>query len=596
MQPKKIIYDDLQVKQIVTSAFEEIDREAFQAFFHDCLEHLSLIEDGLLALEKDFSNRQVLDTLFRSLHTIKGISALLGLNHLRDLAHEVESLLDMGRQSKVTLTVPALEVIFDSVDVIKEIIADLSAFFHDNESVGLPKNFEQTLEQIKEEVIQSQKHSNAIPAKPATPLQVAIIEADDVPENELHQNLISQSNNQVATIVKKESNDSANKDMVRIEAVRLDRLIEMIGELVITKSMILQTWQDDNDSVNQEHLHLRLDKICRELQDTTTSLRMLSLKAMFRQMKRLARDLTKQTEKKFKFSTSGEDCELDKSVVEQLSDPIIHLIRNAVDHGLEKDEETRIKSGKSPIGNVSLCAFHQGENVCIEISDDGRGLDRAKVLAKAVSQGLASSDTVLDDEAVYNLIFKPGFSTADTLTSLSGRGVGMDVVSRSIKNMRGSVTIKNEEGKGCKFSIMLPLTLAIIDALVLRIRNERYIVPAGSVIRISRMSSNGIVAMHNGKEMIRSFGQMIQLARLSSILHSGENIEVEEVLTVIEVEYAHRKVGLIVDEILGQQQVVIKPLGMSFSHDTCVSGSAILPDGRVVLILDIAMISKFISS
>jgi two-component system chemotaxis sensor kinase CheA len=378
------------------------------------------------------------------------------------------------------------------------------------------------------------------------------------------------------------------KETVKVDADRLDRLVEMIGELVIAESMVSQSSKSGQMGTSGFLRHLNeLDKITRELQQMGMSLRMVPLRATFQKMARLVRDLSKKSGKQVEFVMAGEDTELDKTVVDRIGDPLVHMIRNAVDHGLEACPDDRVRAGKNATGRVELRAFHKGGNIYIEIQDDGRGLDRDAILAKGRERGLIADGETPSDRDIYNLIFHPGFSTAKKVTDVSGRGVGMDVVKRNIDSLRGQVEIRTEVGKGSTFSIRLPLTLAIIDDMVVRVGAERYIIPTLSVLISIRPEPSQLSTVLGRGQLLSHQGREIPLFRLDEVFHiGGAEKDPTKALAVV-VEDDGRHVVLLVDELLGQQQIVIKSLGESVRGITGISGGAIMPDGKVGLILDV---------
>ncbi len=378
------------------------------------------------------------------------------------------------------------------------------------------------------------------------------------------------------------------RETVKVDADRLDLLVDMVGELVIAESMVSQSGEmRAGCSPGLARSLTQLDKITRELQEMGTGLRMVPIRATFQKMARLIRDLAKKSGKQVEFVTSGEETELDKSVVDKIGDPLIHMVRNAVDHGLEAGSDERRQAGKPPAGRVELRAFHKGGSIHIEIEDDGRGLDRNAILAKARARGLVREGDVLSDREVWDLVFAPGLSTAKTVTDVSGRGVGMDVVRRNIDALRGQVEIQSEAGKGTTFSVRLPLTLAIIDGMVVRIGHERYIVPTLSIVMSIRPEARQISTVAGRGEMLALQGRLLPLFRLARLFDIREGVqEITEGIVMV-VEDDGRRTGLLVDEILGQQQIVIKSLGEAFQGLLGIAGAAIMPDGTVGLILDV---------
>lgn len=382
---------------------------------------------------------------------------------------------------------------------------------------------------------------------------------------------------------------NGTREIVKVDAERLDHLLNMIGELVIAQSMVTQS-ESFRNAVSQEvqrHLH-QLDRITRDLQETGMSLRMVPLRSTFQKMARLARDLSQKSGKPVEFSMSGEDTEVDKSMVDRIGDPLVHMIRNAMDHGLEATPEERMAAGKPAQGHVQLRAFHRQGSLIIEIEDDGRGLSRERILAKARERGLDRANDMLSDQEVWQLIFEPGFSTASVITDVSGRGVGMDVVRKNVEGMRGQIMIDSKIGSGTLFTIQLPLTLAIIDGMVVSVGQERYIIPTLSVTKSIQAHNEDLFTIMDAQEMLSLQGELIPLTRLARLFNVPGAIDNPTKGIIVVVESSSRKTGLLVDAILGQQQIVIKSLGHMVQQVQGVSGGAIMSDGNIGLILDVS--------
>jgi len=367
-------------------------------------------------------------------------------------------------------------------------------------------------------------------------------------------------------------------------------LIDMVGELVIAQSMLAQ------DATVVQGIHHELSrkishagKIVRELQDLSMGMRMIPLKNTFQKMARLVRDVAKKCGKQVEFVTEGEDTEIDRNMVDFISDPLVHMVRNAVDHGIEKPD-VRQEKGKAATGTVRLSAYHAGGDVVVELKDDGAGLDAEKLVAKAIAKNLIESDKGMSENEIFNLIFAPGFSTAETLTDVSGRGVGMDVVRRNIEAMRGRVEINSEKGKGSVFTIRLPLTLAITDGMLVRVGEEKYIVPTVN-IQMSFQPNRKMISSVNGRgELVSLRGELMPVFRIHQLFEVQNAIEDPTKGLLMIVADGRRRCALLVDELLGQQQVVTKTLGQGIGKINGVSGGAILGDGCVGLILDTAEI------
>lgn len=381
----------------------------------------------------------------------------------------------------------------------------------------------------------------------------------------------------------------AAKSYIKIDTAKLDELFDTVGELVIAQNFIAQNEKikEIGDPNINKTIEI-LSKITKVIQDRVMSLRMVAIRDTFEKMKRVARDTAKKTGKEIKLVIQGEETEIDKTMIDSLSDPIVHMIRNAIDHGLEPSGEERAENGKEREGTITLRAYHKSGNIIIAISDDGRGIDKNAVFSKAVERGLISADDVLNDQQIYALIMQPGFSTAKVISDVSGRGVGLDVVKNSIEKLRGKVEITSELGKGSTFSIILPLTLAIIDGMLVKSGDDIFIIPTLSVVE-SFVPSKDIVHMLKGRgEFVNLRGEQIPVVRLDEALgQSGENKQPIWESTLVCVESERGRMAILVDALLGRQQVVIKTLGRSMAKIKEISGGAILGNGDIALILNI---------
>jgi two-component system chemotaxis sensor kinase CheA len=379
------------------------------------------------------------------------------------------------------------------------------------------------------------------------------------------------------------------RSFVKIDTSKLDELFDSIGELVIAQNFLAEN--DVIKGVSDEHVSKTIEtlsKITRLIQNRVMSLRMVPIRDTFDKMKRTIRDASKKVNKEVQFKTFGDDTEIDKTMVDQLSDPLIHLIRNAVDHGLEATEADRTAKGKDPVGSVVLGAYHRGGNIIIEIEDDGRGIDKAVILAKAVKNGLIEADHgELTDQQIYNFILQAGFSTAEKISDISGRGVGLDVVRNFIENMRGRIEIESELGKGSVFRIMLPLTLAIIDGMLVKSADEIYIIPTLSIIESFRPTAQIVHTAQGRGEFVNLREDILPVVRLANRLGLSDAKPPITESTLVCVENEGGKFAILVDELIGRQQVVIKSLGKSMSQISEISGGAVMGNGEVALILNV---------
>lgn len=394
--------------------------------------------------------------------------------------------------------------------------------------------------------------------------------------------------NSKSKIVKKPHKKEEKRSFVKIDTQKLDELFDSVGELVIAQNFLAENKaikDIENEQVNKTLE--TLFKITKLIQNRVMSLRMVPIKDTFDKMKRVIRDASKKVDKKVNLIIQGEDTEIDKTMVDSLSDPLIHIIRNAVDHGLEASGEDRVKAGKNEIGNVTLRAYHKGGNIAIEIGEDGRGINRDKVLSKAIENGIASEDEEYTDQQIYSFIMKPGFSTADKISDISGRGVGLDVVNTGIEKLLGKVEIESKEGEGTKFTILLPLTLAIIDGMLVESADEIFIIPILSIIESFRPSENIVHTVNKKGEFVNLREELLPIIRLNEKLDLNDKKPKPWESTLVCVESEKGKFAILVDELIGRQQVVIKPLGKALSSLKEISGGAIMGNGEIALILNI---------
>jgi two-component system, chemotaxis family, sensor kinase CheA len=379
------------------------------------------------------------------------------------------------------------------------------------------------------------------------------------------------------------------KSTIRIDTNKLDELFDSVGELVIAQNFIAQN--EKIHSIDDESISRTIEtlsKITKRIQDRVMSLRMVAIRDTFDKMKRVVRDTSKKTGKELHLNVLGEETEIDKTMIDSLSDPLIHIIRNAIDHGLEADAAERLSVGKKAEGNITLRAYHKSGSIVISVSDDGRGINKERVFRKAVERGIITGDENLTDSQIFGLIMQPGFSTAETISDLSGRGVGLDVVKTSIEKLRGKIEIESREGEGTTFSMVLPLTLAIIDGMLVEAAGEIYIIPTLSVVESFRPEREIVHAMKEQGEFVSLRGQHLPIIRLSDVftLPTPQRIEPwEGILVCVETEAG--RIAIMVDELIGRQQVVIKPLGKALARLREISGGAILGSGDIALILNV---------
>jgi len=544
------------------------DPELIGDFVNEAAEHLATIEAQILVLEQEPTAADPLNAAFRGFHTIKGLAGFLDLGDIHAVAHEVETLLDRARNQRLLLTPVIIDVVLESSDYLKRAIAWVKDGL--NGAAGDPPEFDKLLARV----------CAVLEGKQIAPPAVSIEETE--PEPAKREPVKAETAKPEAAKAEAEAGST-----LRVDAGKLDYMMDMVGELVIAQSLVTH----DSGIASLENGPLQrnlqqLGRITAEVQRVAMSMRMTPVGTLFGRMNRLVRDLTRKNGKKVRLDLAGEETELDKTIIEQLADPLMHMVRNSLDHGLEGAEE-RVAAGKSAEGTLRMAASHQAGHILIEITDDGRGLNTEKILKKARERGLVSEGQNLSDNEIYFLIFEPGFSTAEVVTDVSGRGVGMDVVRRQIMGLRGRIEIQSARGRGTTFLLRLPLTLAIIDGLIVGVGGERYIMPINSVREMLRPTAETIFTMEGRAEMAMVRGELLPIVRLYRRFGiEGARQNPAEALFVV-VEAQGRRFCLLVDEMLGKQEVVIKSLGDTFRQVAGISGGAILGDGRVGLILDV---------
>ncbi|MFZ4573342.1 MAG: chemotaxis protein CheA [Phycisphaerales bacterium] len=556
----------------------------------ECREHIANAETALLELEREPESAELVNTVFRSFHTIKSVASLGNLSPMVRLAHSAEYLLDAARSGRVAVGSDNLSLVLRACDQMSQMIRAV-------EGGGPAPSCGQLRALVAD--LEVATTGTATPAAPesagvlnahpvAPPAAPSIRPPEPVPTAPAAQEPEAAAPGDAAPAPTQSAKRS--EQTVKVSTSRMDALVDMVGELVIAQQMVVQ--DPTLIGVREPRLSRSLTmvgKIIRDLQEISMSLRMVPIKGTFQKMARLVRDISTKAGKRIELRTDGEDVELDRNVVEVIADPLVHMIRNACDHGVESPEK-RIAAGKPPVGNILLRACHSGGSILVEIVDDGKGLDRERILAKAIERGVFVPDRPLDeipDADIFNLIFLPGFSTAETVTDLSGRGVGMDVVRRNIEALRGKVEISSTRGQGTTFTMRLPLTLAIIDGMVVRVGAQRYVIPTLSIERSFQPRPGEIHTVAGRGRMASVRGGLLPILRLEQVLHGSWSGGEDENLLIV-VECQESRACFAVDEIIGQQQVVIKSLGRSVQSVRGVSGGAILGDGRVALILDVA--------
>ncbi len=589
--------------------------ELFGEFLQEADDGLVEADRLLMNVEQGVEVSEAVNGLFRVFHTIKGVAGFLELDEVTALAHTTETMLNMVRQDQLELSGDALNLVFDATSLMRQLMNEVRAAVDASTTVPAVPQLGALLSKLEAVIDPSAaKVPAAVPRPAAPPTQPApeIAEAPaDVEPPAIEPPAIEPpaieppASPEAAAAPARAAAGAGQaraagqagskiKGTIKVDLERVDQLVEMIGELVIVESMVVNTPEILGITSSRARNYLgQLSKITRNLQGLGTRMRMVPVRSLFQKMARMVRDLSRKSGKTVRLDQAGEWTEMDRSMVEQLADPLVHMIRNAVDHGIE-DSEGRAAAGKPACGTITLSAYHEGGSVVIELSDDGKGLQREALLNKAKRQGLIGDDVALSDSEILDLIFHPGFSTAKKVTELSGRGVGMDVVRKNIEAMRGRVSITSTPGKGTAFKLMLPLTLAIIDGMLVACGQERYIIPTLTIIESVQPEPEMLVTFADELELINLRGEMLPLLRLGQLLAiEGAKTVPTEALVVV-VEGQGRRMGLLVDDVVTQQQVVIKSMGTGLEQIEFVSGAAILSDGRVGLILNVDELGQLV--
>ena len=551
------------------------DDLTLQLFFEEAAEAVRDLEEGLLRIEHGPQDGETLNRILRGVHTLKGSGAMLGFEVIVRFAHVLEDALLELRGREDAPAAKTMNTYLAAADVLRDLLQ------------GARDRDGREVERLDEVTAGLRALGGTPQAAAPGPAQAGIETCFEIfgdPE--------AVSIEAVGDGTSREGGEPeaapGEAATIRVATERVDRLVDLVGELVITQSMVAKSVSTlpANRGAELEGAVAEMGRHVRALQDRVMAVRMLPIRVAFGRVRRAVRDLAQTLGKQVELNTSGEDTELDKSVIEQISDPLLHLARNAVDHGIESPEARRL-AGKAEAGRLGLRAYQQGGGIYVEISDDGCGLDRARILATAAAAGLLPEQDRLTDEQVFDLIFRPGFSTAERVTEVSGRGIGMDVVKRNVGLLGGSIAIHSERGRGTTFKLKLPLTLAILDGQTLRAAGQTYILPLASIVESARARGGDFRVLPGGGEVMTIRGEAVSVFHLARLVGSSAGSDEPGLGLVVIVEDEGRRIGLAVDELLDQQQVVIKSLEANFRKLEGIAGATVLGDGRVALILDV---------
>ena len=626
-------------------------KEIMEDFLIEAFELIEQIDHDLVELEANPEDLELLNRIFRVAHTVKGSSSFLNFDVLTELTHHMEDVLNKARKGELKITPDIMDVVLESVDMMKGLLESIRDNGSDSAAGIDIKNICVRLTQISEGAAPSAApEAPAVPVpepvkepEPAAPAEEAAPEVSDAELSKLSDSEVEAEIERLLKVRKAEdqarraskgiapkspeeiapaasaapapapkpapsrerdadkkvpaassSSAVAQEQTIRVEVKRLDHLMNLIGELVLGKNRLLKIYDDVEERYEGEKFLEELNQVVSSLSLVTTDIqlavmktRMLPIAKVFNKFPRMIRDLSRELGKQIDLEISGEETELDKSIVEEIGDPLVHIIRNSCDHGIE-DPETRKAMGKPEKGLVQLKAYNEGNHIVVEIVDDGKGLDADMLKAKSIEKGIITereADAMSEKEA-FGLIFKPGFSTAAKVTNVSGRGVGMDVVKTNIEKLNGIIDIESEVGKGTVMKLKIPLTLAIIQSLLVGTQEEFYAIPLASVLETVRVPIDDIYTI-DGKNVLRLRDEVLSLVRLSDVFGVNKVFDGGDQTYVVIIGVAEAKLGIIVDTLVGQEEIVIKSMGDYLQNIPGIAGATIRGDGRVTLIIDV---------
>ena len=588
---------EAEVEEFSGNEFAD-DPEMMKDFLSNADDLMENLDNQILALEQNPNSKEVIEEIFRAAHTLKGAAGMFGFKALERVMHRLENYFDLIRKQKANATPDSIDVVFEAMDVMKKLLQGV----REGKSSGvLTGGLVTKLNQVcAGTYVKSGQSQPPVSAKiPDAPL--------DEPKAQ------SNPGNQGQTSTKGQAQQE--NSTIKVDIERLDALVNLVGELVIDRGRFVNIEEDIRSLTKEHSITAKMSETVQlfgrhmnEIQDIIMKVRMVPIGYTFNKFTRIVRDLSRQVDKNIELTIFGEDTELDKTLVEQLGDPLVHLIRNACDHGCETPEQRKI-AGKSGKAVIELSARQEGNQIIISISDDGKGMDVTRIKTKAIEKGLIKEDAILSEKEIFNLIFEAGFSTVDNVTNLSGRGVGMDVVKRQITKLKGEIDIQSTVGKGSTITINLPLTLAIVQSLLVKSKSDCFAIPLSAVVESIRIHPSEIQKIGNS-EVIKRRDNILPLVYLNQVLdldskedkmwYSNANVATgseqnksHKRLFVVVIGTGDKKFGIVVDHLLNQQEMVIKPMG-KLTQIPCVAGGAILGNGEAVLVLDIAEIESFV--
>lgn len=541
-----------------------------QQFLDEAIEHVQSAQARLLQLEQNPGNTEDLDELFRSVHSIKGAAGVCEVNKLIEVAHIAESVLVRVREGQLRLMGPVFTVVLQAVDFLAKQLSALDSAYKNQRELLYP-----VAPEVLIQCLTLIDREGTCGSQQLQELRRLLSESENGPESTVDDSLRS------------------NNDSLRVDGKKLGLLVDLIGELVITEGFV-QRELTERPSKTALSVSSKLRKVVREVQQLSLALKMVPVGSLLQKMNRLVRDLSEKLNKPARVIIHGADTEVDKTLLELLADPLVHLIRNSLDHGIESNAQDRIDAGKPEVATIEITAEHRSGCIHITISDDGRGLDRKRIRERAIEKGLIAKSVQLSDHEVDNLIFLPGFSTAETVSEISGRGVGMDVVRKNVESLRGDIQLRSDPGHGTKIRLELPLTLSIIDGTVAKVGDRSFILPTVSVIEQIQIENISVSKTSTG-ELVHFRNHVIPFRPLGQIVGAEHQVDALRGQVCMVVEAFGERHGLLVDQILGQQSIVIKPLGGILKSFELFAGCTLLSSGEIAFVLDLNAVCRRIS-
>ena len=593
-------------------------KEIVESFIVETKEILDKLDVDLVEMEKRPDDNELLNSVFRHFHTIKGTSSFLGLDKLTGVTHKGEDILNKLRRGEARLNSTIMDSLLNAYDKMKSLLVSIEEF--QNEDIEVDDTIKELMdligtlenggvaEAVKKPAKKSKKKSSKTEIVKEVKEEVRneeTVKVEEIKSEDEAEELEEESESEVEAphIEAKQSNNEKSKqdsskkveNSIRVDVERLDELLNIVSELVLGRNRLGQVNSEfalENEgtkfSRDLSDVTKQIDLMTNELQLVVMKTRMVKIGKVFNKFPRLVRDLSRDAKKQIDIVIKGEETELDKTLIEEINDPLVHLVRNSVDHGIETPE-VRIEKGKNPTGTLVLSAEHEGNNIIISIEDDGKGIDPEVIRNKAVQKGLISAERAkeLSKQDILNLIFLPGFSTAEVVTNISGRGVGMDVVKTNVTKLRGIINIESTVGVGTKMIIKLPLTLAIIPGMIVKVKDQQIVIPLNTVLEVLRVHRENIYSV-NQKPVIKMRESVLPLVSVEERLNGYEEKDENKIWQyVVVVGIAEKRYGIKVDGLVGQKEVVIKSLGNYFGKVHGIAGSTIMGDGSVVMIVDV---------